>query len=205
MKAYSQDLRERIVTAIEKGKSCSEVACLFDVSLSTVKRYVRQWKEQGHLRPRMITRRPSKKLALLQARLQAQLEAAPDATLQERCRQWEAQEGVKVSIATMSRAIHLLRKRQSQENSSVIRSRSTFVPDNNVITSDLWDSDLLRAERKRRGWSQEKVAQALGVDVTTVYRWERGKSMPYLCHRQRLAALFGMMAQQADSLLNANA
>src|SRR2546421_10641764 len=116
MKGYSQDLRKRIIGAIEKGKSRREVAHLFDISLSTVKRYVRQWKEQGNLPPRLITGRPSKKLALLQARLQAQLEASPHATLEEHCQQWEAQEGIKVSISTMSRAINFLREKCSKEN-----------------------------------------------------------------------------------------
>ena len=38
------------------------------------------------------------------------------------------------------------------------------------MESGLGNFDLLRAERKRRGWSQAKVAKALGVDVTTVRR-----------------------------------
>jgi len=45
----------------------------------------------------------------LQTRLQPQLEAHPDATLEEHCRLWEAETGVKVSISTMSRAILRLR------------------------------------------------------------------------------------------------
>ena len=108
MKAYSQDLRKRIIVAIGEGKSRREVARLFHVSLSTVKRYVRQWREQGNLLPKPIPGRPPRKLALLQAKLQTQLDASPDATLEEHCEHWEAREGIKVSIATMSRAIHLL-------------------------------------------------------------------------------------------------
>jgi len=38
MKAYSQDLRERVVSAIDQGKSQHEVALLFKVSSSTLKR-----------------------------------------------------------------------------------------------------------------------------------------------------------------------
>jgi transposase len=115
MKAYSQDLRKRIIVAIEQGKTRKEVARLFNVSLSTVKRYIRQWQEFGHLQHRPIPGRPSKKLAHLPARLQAQLEATPHATLKEHCQQWEAQEGIKVSISTMSRAIHLLMGKQKKQ------------------------------------------------------------------------------------------
>jgi transposase len=114
MRAYSQDLRKRIIAAIREGKSRKEVARLFDVSPSTVKRYIRQWREQGNLLPKPIPGRPSKKLAPLRARLHAQLEAFPHATLEEHCEHWEAQEGIKVSIATMGRVIQFLTKKQKK-------------------------------------------------------------------------------------------
>lgn len=41
MKPYSEDLRRRIVAAVEGGMPKSEAARLFDVSLSSVKRYCR--------------------------------------------------------------------------------------------------------------------------------------------------------------------
>jgi len=41
MKPYSEDLPTRIVKAVEEGMSKSGAARLFDVSLSSVKRYVR--------------------------------------------------------------------------------------------------------------------------------------------------------------------
>jgi|SRR5947209_6822660 len=108
MKAYSQDLRERVVRAVDQGKSRNEIVSLFNVSLSTIKRYLRQRREQGHIRPKMIPGRPAIKRAVLQAALRVQLEAHPDATLQEHCEMWEEREGIKVSLSTMSRAILLL-------------------------------------------------------------------------------------------------
>lgn len=105
MRAYSQDLRERVVHAIDQGKPQNEVSTLFEVSSSTIKRYLRQRREQGHLHPKKITGRPPTKRASLQMHLLAQLEAYPDATLQEHCEAWEAQGGMKVSLATMGRAI----------------------------------------------------------------------------------------------------
>ena len=41
MKFYSEDLRQKIVVAVERGVSKSEAARIFDVSLSSVKRYIR--------------------------------------------------------------------------------------------------------------------------------------------------------------------
>src|SRR5438034_8190697 len=109
MKAYSQDLRERILRAVDQGKPRTEIARLFGVSESTIKRYVRQRREKGHVQPKPIPGRPATKRAPLEAKLQPQLESQPDATLHEHCDTWQAQEGIKVSISTMSRAIQHLR------------------------------------------------------------------------------------------------
>ena len=52
MKSYSEDLRQKIVTAVERGVSKPETARLFDVSLSSVKRYVRMAGSEGSLAPK---------------------------------------------------------------------------------------------------------------------------------------------------------
>ena len=108
MKAYSQDLRERILTVVDEGKTLAEVAHQFKVSQATVKRYVRQRREKGHVQPKKIPGRPPTKRALLEANLQSQLESLPDVTLQEHCDIWEAVTGIKISTSTMKRAIHHL-------------------------------------------------------------------------------------------------
>jgi transposase len=52
MKAYSEDLRERIVEAVERGLGESEVARTFGVSLSSVKRYVGMAHQRRPLTPK---------------------------------------------------------------------------------------------------------------------------------------------------------
>jgi transposase len=42
MKAYSSDLRERVVRAVDQGKSRSEIVSMLGVSLATIKRYLNQ-------------------------------------------------------------------------------------------------------------------------------------------------------------------
>lgn len=121
MKAYSQDLRERVLQTVDEGKTQAAAAHHLKVSEATVKRYVRQRREKGHVLPKPITGRPPNKRALLEARLQPQLERQPDATLQEHCTAWEAETGIKVSISTMSRAIEHLqwtRKKKSYKQTS---------------------------------------------------------------------------------------
>jgi transposase len=83
----------------------SEIIKLFGVSEATIKRYLRLRRETGSLAPKPIPGYPPKKLGALQKELRPQLSAHPDATLEERCKLWEVQTGVKVSISTMSDAI----------------------------------------------------------------------------------------------------
>jgi transposase len=41
MKAYSKDLRRRVLAACDRGMPCKEVAETFGLLVSTVKRYLR--------------------------------------------------------------------------------------------------------------------------------------------------------------------
>ena len=108
MKAYSQDLRERVLRAIDQGKSRQEGRDLFHVSLSTIKRYLKQRSQVGHVHPKKIPGRPPTKRASLQETLVSQIEAKNDLTLQEYCDLWEKESGNRVSIMTMSRALDAL-------------------------------------------------------------------------------------------------
>src|SRR5260370_19570958 len=106
MKAYSQDLREKVLRAVDQGNPRRGIVNMFDVSLATLKRYLKHRRERGNVLPKPIPGRPSKKYAPLQAGLIAQLQAHPDVILEEHCRLWEEAYGMQVSTSTMSRAIH---------------------------------------------------------------------------------------------------
>ncbi len=58
----------------------------------------------------------------------------------------------------------------------------------------------LKRERELRGWSQTKVALELGIDATTVGRWERGLSLPYPHFREKLCTLFGKSVRELGLL-----
>ena len=51
MKAYSEDLRRKVLDVIERGLNKSEAARLFRASLSSVKRYVKMAREGRPLAP----------------------------------------------------------------------------------------------------------------------------------------------------------
>ena len=81
---------------------------LFGVSLATIKRYLKQRREEGHVQPKAIPGRPPRKRAHVEAGVLSQLQASDDATLEQHCDFWEQAHGERVSRWTMSRAIKRL-------------------------------------------------------------------------------------------------
>ncbi|WP_433401641.1 helix-turn-helix transcriptional regulator [Streptomyces sp. CA-146814] len=59
----------------------------------------------------------------------------------------------------------------------------------------------LAERRKALGYSQEELAQLLGVDRTTVGRWENGRVYPQPPQRRGLAAVLEVSLEELDALL----
>jgi transposase len=79
---YSQDLRERVVRAVEAGASCHEAASTFEIGVSSAIRWVARWRQSGSVaaKPR------GGKCSPLDAHaewLLALIAAEPDLTLEE--------------------------------------------------------------------------------------------------------------------------
>ncbi len=108
MKAYSKDLRLRVLAAVDRGMPRAEVAKTFGVSVSTIKRYLKLRRQTGDVRPKPIPGPPARKRAILEEMLPAQIKLNPDLTLQEHCELLEETRGVEVSTATVSRAFKRL-------------------------------------------------------------------------------------------------
>jgi transposase len=105
MNAYSKDLRLNTLAAIDRGIPRKEVAQLFGVSLSTIKRWLKRRHLTGGVETMKIPGRPAVKGEALREWLPSQLNSNPDLTLREHCEAFEDETGVKVSEATMSRNI----------------------------------------------------------------------------------------------------
>ena len=73
MKAYSKDLRLRVLAAVDRGMPRAQVAKTFGVSVSTIKRYLRLRSETGDVQPKPIPGPPARKRALLEQELPAQV------------------------------------------------------------------------------------------------------------------------------------
>ena len=106
MRAYSMDLRERVVAAVDAGMTQAQAAVRFGVSLRTVERYLARRRATGSLAATEQRHGPEPRVRRrLQAWLPARLDAAADATLTEHVAAFVGDGGQPVSLSAMSRAI----------------------------------------------------------------------------------------------------
>jgi len=104
MKAYSEDLRKKVVEAVEhRGTSKSEAARLFSISLSSVKRYTRLADRGESLTPRKGGGRPPIADEATRKLLEEDVHARPAATVEERRRFLRTMAGKSLSEPTLRR------------------------------------------------------------------------------------------------------
>ena len=124
MKPYSEDLRKKIVAALEGGMPKTEAARLFGVSLSSVKRYCRLSAHEEPLASRNKGGgRAPKANAALARLLEEDVGRRPYAAAWERADFLRGASGVALSASTVRR---LLRKLGfSQKNGAWVRASAT--------------------------------------------------------------------------------
>lgn len=110
MKAYSVDLRQKIINVhTEESISQRQLADRFQVSLSTIHRYLKQAQTGQGLEPKAHGGGHPAKLSPEQMEtLRTLIAANNDATLVELCEQTVEQTGVSVSRSTMGRLTQVL-------------------------------------------------------------------------------------------------
>jgi len=119
MKAYSLDLRERVVAACQAGGKQQAVADQFSVSLSFVAKLLRRHRTHGSAAALPPGQGPPPRLdgpAL--AQLSACLRQTPDATLDELCVWLAAVGGPATSRSTLGRAVQALAWRRKKRAST---------------------------------------------------------------------------------------
>lgn len=108
MNAYSEDLRKKIVEALNRGMGKSEAARAFYVSLSSIKRYAKMSDQGRSLAPK---KRPGSKPKIdggAGRLLEADLQERPAATLEDRREYLLRVANVRVSESTVSRMLKRL-------------------------------------------------------------------------------------------------
>jgi transposase len=106
MEAYSEDLRKKIVDAVERrDMGQSEAARTFNVSLSSVKRYVRKFRQGRSLSPGKAPGRRPKLDEQARKLLEEDLKERPFVILQQRCDYLRVVAGLEVSRSVVCRTI----------------------------------------------------------------------------------------------------
>ena len=104
-KPYSDDLRERVVAAIEAGHTRVKVAELYNMALSTVGGFIKRKRETGSVSPDKFGGYKTFSLEPHTALVKELVAGQPDSTLAE-LQVRLAKEKVKVSQSGISRFLH---------------------------------------------------------------------------------------------------
>jgi len=96
------DLRERLVRAVERGRSVRKAACQLMINYSCVLKWMRRFRCRGNVQPKRQGGYRQSVLLAHTAWLLQRIEDKPDQTLAE-IRQSLGQKGVRVGIATLWR------------------------------------------------------------------------------------------------------
>lgn len=109
MKAYSVDLRERVLAALDRGMAREDVVATFDVSLASLKRWHAARRDTGSFAARPATGGTEPTITSAHdEQLRAQVAAFPDATLEAHAARWNAAHGTSLSQWALGRAIRRL-------------------------------------------------------------------------------------------------
>jgi transposase len=127
MQAYSMDLRQRIVDALQEERATIDsVAQRFAVSAASVKRYKRLLARTGSLSPKPLPGRVPKVMPDQEERLRELVASRTDWTLERLCQSWQEETGTSVAIDVMARTLARLKitykKRAASPKSGTKRS-----------------------------------------------------------------------------------
>ena len=101
MRPLSQDLRQRIVAARERGEGTGEVCKRFGVSRKSVERFWKEYCRTGQCLPKQIGGYRRSRLAPHDRRLQRWIETQPDLSLGELQQRCLGQLGVSIGITAL--------------------------------------------------------------------------------------------------------
>ncbi len=108
MKAYSLDLREKIVAAVSSGMTKAQAARTFGVGATSVKRYVKLAEEGKPLTPGKAPGKKGKLDGSAMKLLEEDLRARPTVTYEKRADLLRELLGVRVSKSTVWRMVRRL-------------------------------------------------------------------------------------------------
>lgn len=125
MKAYSLDLRQKIVnTYLEGGISQRHLAKRFGVALSFIEKLLKQYQETGNIAPKIRIQQTPPKLNEQQLNVLKEIvETNNDATLSEIRNELEKKTGVLIGRSTVDRMLQTLEIRVKKKHCTPLRKK----------------------------------------------------------------------------------
>jgi transposase len=109
MKAYPQDLRDRVITAVEAGQhSQPELAATFEVNESTIDKWAKRGRDTGSVAALSFAGGRPRALKACATVIRTEVKQQPDVTLAELCERVAAQTEVTASRSMMARELQVL-------------------------------------------------------------------------------------------------
>lgn len=121
MHAYSQDLRDRVLRALERGEGPSEIARRFEVSRMWVYAVRRRWEQEGQRSSLPIGGHRRSRIAHMEEPIRDWIKKQPDLTLAELCERL-AGEGIAIKVPALW---HQLNKWGLSFKKNAARQRAT--------------------------------------------------------------------------------
>lgn len=122
MHAYSQDLRDRVLGALERGERPSAIAKRFEVSRVWVYQVKARFLDAGERSSRRVGGYRVSRIAHLQATVRAWIKAQPDLTLAQLCERLAEQQGIQIKPPALW---HQLDKWQLSFKKNAARQRAS--------------------------------------------------------------------------------
>lgn len=101
MRAYSQDLRDRVLRALERGDRPTEIARRFEVSRVWVYQVRDCWQRDGRRSSLRVGGYRRSCVTAMESQLRAWIEAEADLTLAEICQRLAQQAGIQIKVSAL--------------------------------------------------------------------------------------------------------
>lgn len=101
MQAYSQDLRERVLWALERGEGPTQIARRLEVSRLWVYNVKKRWEQSAERGSHRIGGHRVSRVAAQEKQIREWIEQKPDLTLAELCERLQEQKGIALKTAAL--------------------------------------------------------------------------------------------------------
>ena len=101
MQSYSQDLRERVLRALERGDRPTAIAERFEVSRVWIYQVKKRLEESGHRGSFAIGGYRVSRVAAVEGEVRAWISERPDVTLSELCERLQKERGIALKVPAL--------------------------------------------------------------------------------------------------------